>query len=398
MRGDNYLLHFALPNYYFHLTTAYDILRYAGVEIGKRDFLGAVPGIDARSESQARERQNSMSIQRIGVGPRMSQAVVHGDTVYLPARSPTRRAGKSVGEQTAEILGDHRQAARRGGLRQDAAAVDDDLSRRHQDLRRDERGLGGLGRAGPHAGPRDRRGQARRAAIHRRDRLHRRQSVVNAASDGGRPSGEPRDRSFVKAKSPSARGRSAGAATIATPSASLREALDRFLRDGVAADAGRARAVPLSAAAGLLPHRGRAARQSARLRQILRARRLFDDGDAARGFPRLSARAARAAGRRNIGAEIEVGLGAQEIAYPYVFESGDELGRGGVTRGRDRAAFSRRPRSRWSATRSPTACSKSGPAPSGRWRCSTPRASIIRCAGSCTTPARTGARCSPGCC
>lgn len=44
MRGDNYLLHFALPNYYFHLTTAYDILRYAGVELGKRDFLGAVPG------------------------------------------------------------------------------------------------------------------------------------------------------------------------------------------------------------------------------------------------------------------------------------------------------------------------------------------------------------------
>ncbi len=45
MQGVNYLLHFALPNFYFHLTTAYDILRAAGVEIGKRDFLGAVPGI-----------------------------------------------------------------------------------------------------------------------------------------------------------------------------------------------------------------------------------------------------------------------------------------------------------------------------------------------------------------
>jgi hypothetical protein len=45
MKGSNYLLNFALPNYYFHLTTAYDILRYAGVEIGKRDYLGAVPGI-----------------------------------------------------------------------------------------------------------------------------------------------------------------------------------------------------------------------------------------------------------------------------------------------------------------------------------------------------------------
>jgi len=45
MQGANYLLHFALPNFYFHLTTAYDILRGAGVEIGKRDFLEAIPGI-----------------------------------------------------------------------------------------------------------------------------------------------------------------------------------------------------------------------------------------------------------------------------------------------------------------------------------------------------------------
>ncbi|HTR11737.1 MAG TPA: DUF1993 domain-containing protein [Roseiarcus sp.] len=44
MLGGNYLVHFVLPNFYFHLTTAYDILRSAGVEIGKRDFLGAVPG------------------------------------------------------------------------------------------------------------------------------------------------------------------------------------------------------------------------------------------------------------------------------------------------------------------------------------------------------------------
>ncbi len=43
MRGVDYLNHFALPNFYFHLTTAYDILRHCGVEIGKRDFLGAIP-------------------------------------------------------------------------------------------------------------------------------------------------------------------------------------------------------------------------------------------------------------------------------------------------------------------------------------------------------------------
>ncbi len=46
MLGANYLVHYVLPNFYFHLTTAYDILRGAGVEIGKRDFLGAVPGIE----------------------------------------------------------------------------------------------------------------------------------------------------------------------------------------------------------------------------------------------------------------------------------------------------------------------------------------------------------------
>jgi enamine deaminase RidA (YjgF/YER057c/UK114 family) len=46
-----------------------------------------------------------MSIQRIGVGPRMSKAVVHGDTVYLAGQVAGEAAGKSVGEQTADILG-----------------------------------------------------------------------------------------------------------------------------------------------------------------------------------------------------------------------------------------------------------------------------------------------------
>ncbi len=38
--GLPYLLYFILPNVYFHVTTAYNILRHCGVEIGKRDFLG----------------------------------------------------------------------------------------------------------------------------------------------------------------------------------------------------------------------------------------------------------------------------------------------------------------------------------------------------------------------
>jgi hypothetical protein len=38
--GLAYLLNFALPNFYFHVATAYDILRHNGVELGKQDFLG----------------------------------------------------------------------------------------------------------------------------------------------------------------------------------------------------------------------------------------------------------------------------------------------------------------------------------------------------------------------
>jgi uncharacterized protein len=39
-KGTQYLLGFAHPNFYFHVTTAYNILRHNGVEIGKRDFIG----------------------------------------------------------------------------------------------------------------------------------------------------------------------------------------------------------------------------------------------------------------------------------------------------------------------------------------------------------------------
>ncbi|MGB3386947.1 MAG: DUF1993 domain-containing protein, partial [Pseudaminobacter sp.] len=38
--GAQYLLHYALPNFYFHAATAYDILRHNGVDLHKRDFIG----------------------------------------------------------------------------------------------------------------------------------------------------------------------------------------------------------------------------------------------------------------------------------------------------------------------------------------------------------------------
>jgi hypothetical protein len=42
MRAEDYLLSRQLPNFYFHVTTAYDLLRQGGVEIGKADFLGPI--------------------------------------------------------------------------------------------------------------------------------------------------------------------------------------------------------------------------------------------------------------------------------------------------------------------------------------------------------------------
>jgi uncharacterized protein len=44
MKGWDYMVHLAMPNFWFHHTTAYNILRHNGVEVGKRDFLGSVPG------------------------------------------------------------------------------------------------------------------------------------------------------------------------------------------------------------------------------------------------------------------------------------------------------------------------------------------------------------------
>jgi hypothetical protein len=43
MKGADYLNHFMLPNFYFHLTAAYAVVRSFGVDVGKRDFLGAIP-------------------------------------------------------------------------------------------------------------------------------------------------------------------------------------------------------------------------------------------------------------------------------------------------------------------------------------------------------------------
>ena len=47
LTGEQYLLHFAMANFNFHCTTTHAILREAGVEIGKRDFIGGLSGLSA---------------------------------------------------------------------------------------------------------------------------------------------------------------------------------------------------------------------------------------------------------------------------------------------------------------------------------------------------------------
>jgi hypothetical protein len=43
MTATEYVIEYVMPNFFFHVTTAYAILRHDGVELGKRDFLGKLP-------------------------------------------------------------------------------------------------------------------------------------------------------------------------------------------------------------------------------------------------------------------------------------------------------------------------------------------------------------------
>jgi hypothetical protein len=43
LRGDDYLMHVAIPNFFFHATMAYAILRHNGVDLGKMDYVGSLP-------------------------------------------------------------------------------------------------------------------------------------------------------------------------------------------------------------------------------------------------------------------------------------------------------------------------------------------------------------------
>lgn len=43
LTGEEFVIQHAIPNFYFHLTTAYSILRHNGVDVGKKDYLGKMP-------------------------------------------------------------------------------------------------------------------------------------------------------------------------------------------------------------------------------------------------------------------------------------------------------------------------------------------------------------------
>src|SRR5712672_391380 len=65
---------------------------------------GSRPRPGALSRARHTHRESSMTIQRFETGPRMSQVVVNGNTIYLAGVVANKSAGKSVTEQTQEIL------------------------------------------------------------------------------------------------------------------------------------------------------------------------------------------------------------------------------------------------------------------------------------------------------
>ena len=142
--GADYLLHFAMPNFYFHLTTAYDILRGSGVEIGKRSFMGAVPNLVRLSRLRSIDHDHHQIARRpahvAGRHPRLDRL----------SRRPGRRSGERQ-ERRRSDQGDPRDdrpPARRSGIGQDQDSFDHHLSRRHRHVRRNERSLGRVGPAG----------------------------------------------------------------------------------------------------------------------------------------------------------------------------------------------------------------------------------------------------------
>ena len=68
--GQGLLLNFILPNFYFHCTTAYDLLRHCGVELGKRDFMGTPVNLEDNNEASAKWSKPTLRVQLSALGCR----------------------------------------------------------------------------------------------------------------------------------------------------------------------------------------------------------------------------------------------------------------------------------------------------------------------------------------
>ena len=126
-----------------------------------------------------------MTITRIGVGPRMSQAVVHGSTVHLAGRVAQDRRTSRWKPRRAKFSRRSTPCLRRPD-RTRPKILSATIYLVDMANFRNEQGLGRLGPAGPHAGPRDRRSKARGASLQGRDRGDRSQ-VIYSTRDAARP-------------------------------------------------------------------------------------------------------------------------------------------------------------------------------------------------------------------
>jgi enamine deaminase RidA (YjgF/YER057c/UK114 family) len=106
-----------------------------------------------------------MTIQRFETGPRMSQVVVNGNTIYLAGVVANKTAGESVTKQTQEILSIIDGHLAKAGSDKSKLLSGHDLHHRHENLPGHERGMGRLGIGRQHPGARHRRGQACSAAV-----------------------------------------------------------------------------------------------------------------------------------------------------------------------------------------------------------------------------------------
>ena len=122
--------------------------------------LGACADFGSNTQSPT-GKGSVMTIERHEAGPRMSKAVVHGDTVYLAGIVADAPKGKNTAEQTKSILSQIDGFLAKAGHRQEQAAFGQYLDHRHGEFRRDERGVGRLGGARPYAGTRHRRNRSR---------------------------------------------------------------------------------------------------------------------------------------------------------------------------------------------------------------------------------------------